>query len=574
MADSTYDFIVVGSGPAGASVAWRLAHSKKAPSVLIIEAGGDNSNRDWRISGERFMSRMNPELNYNFATVPQKNADNREIGYDRGRGLGGSSAINFCIWNIGPKDDHDEIARLTGNDEWKWENAKERYKRVESYHVFVPDIPAGMEKWLHPKTEDHGHDGPIHIGMPSVWEPTLTQTMDIFAKAGFKLRPDLGDGTGLGLTVAPSSVYKGIRTTSADMLVGGPSNLHIMTNSPIQKVVFDGTKATGVVTLDGKTYQARKEVILSAGSLDTPKILMHSGIGPADQLSKFGMPILHENAAVGQNLVDHFHVTPSWERRESPEMMTRLAWFRSSPEEKAAALEQWKKDQTGPLSDIAVNAALGMFKAPAVLNSEEFEDLPEERKRHLSAPTVPSYEFILDGPAIEMLVDPKSPPVTPIYIFILNAEARGSVTLQSSDPKIPLLFDPNFLGHPYDRRVATEALREVLHVVNSPAFAKDTVGPSAIAGAPKSDSDEDILAYWRANLVSTWHMTGTCKMGKAEKADHSVVDSKFRVFGVEGLRVADMSVVPIMPNNHTQTTAYLTGLMCGDKLVDEYGLDA
>lgn len=574
MSTSAYDFIVVGSGPAGSAVAWRLAHSKKAPSVLAIEAGGENSNQDWRASGDRWTSRFNPELNYGYKTVPQKHADNREIEYDRGRGLGGSSAINFAVWNIGPKDDHDEIARLTGDDDWSWKNARERYKRIENYHGFVPEIPTGQEKWLSPKPEDHGREGPINIGMPSIWEPTLTQLIDIWNESGYKLRADLSNGEGLGLAVSPSTAFKGVRSTAADMLVHGPSNLHIVTNAPVHKVLFEGKKAVGVLTLEGKTYHASKEVILSAGTLDTPKILMHSGIGPEDQLSQHGLSILHANSAVGQNLIDHFHCNPTWERHESHEIAPRVAWFRSSPEEKAAALEQWKKDKTGPLADIVTCVALGFFKSSSVLESKEFADLPKERKNHLSKPTVPSYEFGLDPPAIEYFIDPNCPPQAAVYIFLLNEQSRGSVTLQSSDPKVPLLFDPNYLSHPYDRRVAVEAMREVLRVVASPAFAKGTVGPSAIIGAPASDSEEDILAHWRKNLTSTWHMTGTCKMGKDEKADNAVVDTKLRVFGVQKLRVADMSVVPIIPNNHTQTTAYLVGLTMGDKLVGEYGLDS
>jgi choline dehydrogenase-like flavoprotein len=545
-----------------------------APSVLLIEAGGDNSNMDWRVSGDRWISRFNPELNYNYKTVPQKHVDNREIGFDRGKGLGGSTAINFTVYNIGPKDDHDEIARLTGDDGWKWENAKERYKRIESYHGFVPEVPPDMDRYLSPKSEDRGRDGPIKIGMTMPWEPIMVSMMDIWEKAGYKLRGDVGDGQGLGMGVCPNSAYNGVRSTAKDMIANGPDNLHILVNSPVRKVLFDGKKAIGVETLDAKAYYGSKEIILCAGALDTPRILMHSGIGPGDQLSKFDLPILHENGAVGQNLVDHFHCSPTWEVRESPDTAARDAWYHSPAEEKVAALERWKKDHTGPLTDICTQYAIGMFKSPAVLTSKEFADLPEAKKRHLRAPTTPSYEVIPAGPTTEQIVDPlNAPPLISFYTFVLNQQSRGSVTLQSADPAVPLLFDPNFLSHPYDRRVAVEAMREILKVAASPAFAARVVGPSAISGVPKSDSEEDILAYWKQNFTGTWHMTGTCKIGKSEKEDEAVVDPEMQVFGVESLRVADMSIVPFVANNHSQTTAYLVGLTLGDKLVEHYVLD-
>lgn len=544
MTATVYDFIIVGAGPAGSAVAWRLANSKRAPSVLLVEAGGDNKNPDWRVDGDRWISRFNPELNWNFTTVPQKNVNNREIGYNRGRGLGGSTAINFCLYTIGPKDDHDEIARLSGDDDWKWENAHERYKRIESYHGFVPDIPSGMEKYLAPKPEDHGKDGPIKIGFPQKWEQITTDMADIWAKYGYKFRSDLSDGQGLGLTIAPNSGYKGVRSTSVDMLLGAPSNLHVRTNASVHRILFEGNRAVGLQTIEGEVYRTTHEVILSAGALNTPKILMHSGVGPSDQLNKFGIHVVHENSAVGQNLVDHFHINPTWVR--AADATERQAWYKASPEVKATALEQWKKDKTGPLAEILVNLPIGFFKSPGVLESEEFKALPEEKKRHLLAPTTPSYEVILDGPAIEYFVDPaNAPSLLSIYIFAMNQQSRGSVTLQSSDPKAPLLHDPNMFDHLYDRRVAVEALREVLKVVEGPEF--NAVSPSSLTGAPKSSSEEDILAYWRQNLTSSWHMAGTCKMGKDEKADKAVVDSNLRVFGVKGLRIADMSVVPIMP---------------------------
>ena len=155
-----------------------------------------------------------------------------------------------------------------------------------------------------------------------------------------------------------------------------------------------------------------------------------------------------------------------------------------------------------------------------------------------------------------------------ILVFYYNAQSRGEVTLQSADPNVPLKFDPHFLEAPYDRRMAIEAMREVARVSRHQAFAKDTLG---VMMGPKSESDADILAHWRQSMASSWHPTGTAKMGRPGDAD-AVVDSEFRVLGLEGLRIADMSVVPILPNCHVQSVAYAVGIVCAEKLVQQYGL--
>jgi choline dehydrogenase-like flavoprotein len=192
---------------------------------------------------------------------------------------------------------------------------------------------------------------------------------------------------------------------------------------------------------------------------------------------------------------------------------------------------------------IGTGLGIGFFKNDKLPQSPEFQALPEQTKAHLNEPTVPHYELALNGANVQNFIDPaNTPAMSTIFAFLMNVQSRGSVTLQSSDPKVPLLFDPNFLSSPYDRRAAVELTRDVLKLTNHPAFQKDTVG---VISTPKSDSEDDILEYWRQTTGSTWHMTGTAAMGKT--AETAVVDKDFRVFGVEGLRVADMSVYPILP---------------------------
>lgn len=531
-----FDFIVVGAGAAGAVLASRLARSKQRPSVLLVEAGGENASKDVRADAERWVHRMNPSQNWGYKTTPIKGFDGNIIDYDRGKGLGGSTAINFSCWTIGPKDDHDHIARLIDDDEWKWHNAHERYKRLENYHY---DVPKELEKYLNPRLEDHGVDGPVKIGFPQVWEPSAKALMDIWYANGTKFNPDHNDGDPIGLAVNFSTAYNGVRSTSADALVDAPSNLHVLVNSEVLRIKFDGKKAVAIETADGREIYADKEIVLSSGSLDTPRILLHSGIGPADQLNKFNIPILKANKNVGQHLRDHHHVMLSYERAEHTN--ARHTFYRN-PELQAAARQQWAKDGSGPLSELGCALGIGYLKLDSLYETAEFKDLAAEDQEFLRKPTVPHYEIIVNGVHVPHLIDPANARAgTSVFVFNLNEHSTGEVTLQSSDPTVPLLFNPNFFSHAFDRRAAIEATREVLKVIHSPEFQKDTV---AVQSAPKSDSDEDILEFWKQTSGSTWHMMGTARIGKDES--EGVVDRDFKVFGVDNLRVSDMSVIPIV----------------------------
>jgi choline dehydrogenase-like flavoprotein len=490
----------------------------------------------------RWINIFNPQQNWGYQTVPQEHLNGVVMAYQRGKGLGGSSSVNFSCYTIGPRDDYDEIARLVGDDDWKWVNAQERYKRLESYYGSVPDVSDHYLKYLKPDPANHGTKGPLKIGFPQVLEKSLIDMTDVFVEAGYPANPDGNSGDPIGFSVSPNSAYKGLRTTSADMLVDAPGNLRILTDAQVAHVIFEEKTAVGITTLDGRSFLATKDVVLSAGSLDTPKILMLSGIGPANDLRKFDIPVLRD-LPVGRNMHDHHHVFITWERAEHT---TERKNFYRSKEAQAAARAQWENDQTGKLSEIGCAMALGWLKSDAVYQSEEFKALPKHRRDHLLKPTVPSFEVGINPGNAEYFLDPdNTPALAALVIFNLNTESKGSTTLQSADPKDPLLYDPNYFSHPYDRRVAIEGTREVMKVAQHPAFQKDTV---RVTDAPKSDSDEDILQHWKTSTSSgsTFHMTGTCKMGKVGEED-AVVDKDFKVIGLENLRVVDMSVIPLLP---------------------------
>lgn len=307
--------------------------------------------------------------------------------------------------------------------------------------------------------------------------------------------------------------------------------------------------------------------MLSAGTLNTPSILMHSGIGPASQLQQYSIPVVHTLSAVGQNLHDHPNTLVMHTRDANS---IDHAEFYGDKQAMDDALEQWKGDRTGPWTKFGCQLVMGMYKLDRLLASKEFRELPADRQSYLLNDTVPHYETVTGAPVHLVVPDfPQDNLNYAAFLLFINPQGLGEATLQSSDPNVPLRFDPKFLSHPFDRRLAIESLRDLLRVIKHDEYAKNTLSDIIV---PKSDSDEDLLEFWKGTVGSTWHMTGTAKMGKSED-DNAAVDNNFKIFGIDNLRVADLSVVPVLPTCHTQAMAYVTGATCADKLIEHYNLE-
>ncbi|KAH7316640.1 hypothetical protein B0I35DRAFT_451591 [Stachybotrys elegans] len=528
-----------------------------SPQPMILsssEAGGSNADHNLRVDGQRWLTFMNSNMNWGYKTAPQENCNDREIDYSRGKGLGGSSAINFGVYTVGARDDYEEWARIVDDDAYRWDKIQARFRRLETFHG---ELPAGIDgKYANPKAEDHGSSGPLHVGYAGEWERDLPPMLDLFEEAGFPLNPDHNSGNPIGMSVLVNSSHKGRRSTANDLLTPNPDNLTIITTSPVHRILLEGSKAVGVES-NGTKYLASKEVVLSAGSLNNPKILMHSGLGPRDQLEKFNIP----------GLRDHMFCPIVYTRKEGD---TDRAPFYGDQKIMDEALEEWKRSGTGPWSKFACELGIGWFKLDKMAEWDEFKALPEAEQQLLTKETIPHYELLTHFP-IHWFI-PGFPTENLNYsaflVFYLNAQSRGEVTLQSADPDAPLKFDPKFLGTAFDRRVAIESLRQIFRVAKHEGYTKNT---DTMMAGPKGDSDEELLDYWKQTISSSWHMTGTVKMGKPGDAD-AVVDSNFRLMGIDNLRVSDMSVVPVLGSCHVQAVAYVTGMTCADKLIAEYDL--
>ncbi|KAK4178548.1 hypothetical protein QBC36DRAFT_367604 [Triangularia setosa] len=576
--DEIYDFIIVGGGPAGSALAYGLSQCSSPPKVLILEAGGDNEDKSLRVDGQRWLTFMKEGMNWGYKTTAQEHCNNREIDYSRGKGLGGSSAINFGVFTVGAKDDYDAWSKITGDNDFAWDRINDRFKKIVTVHT---EVPPGTDKKYASLTQN-GSNGPVHVGYAAEFEEDLLPLLDQFEQSGFSLNPDHNSGNPLGMSVLISSAYRGLRSTSKDLLVNLPPSFTVLTNSPVQRILFDPNKKAIGVESNARIFHAKNEVLLAAGALDSPRILMHSGIGPTSELSQFNIPVISDLPSIGQNLRDHCFVPLVYKR--SPNSTTPLSSrsaFWSSQAQMDTALEQWKSNPgstpVNPWGKYACELGIGFFKLdPTLTTSNEFLSLPEKEKSFLNKETIPHYEVVTHFPMHWFLPGFPTNPGTNTFIdyicllvFLYNAQTLGCVTLQSSDPSVPLLFDPKFLGHEFDRRAAVESLREIVNFTQSEYF-KQGVGVDGVIAGPKSAAgeratDEELLEYWRENISSSWHMTGTCKMGE-------VVDNEFKVKGVEGARVVDMSVVPVLASGHTQAVAYVTGYTAAEKILREYGL--
>ncbi|KAL7947742.1 GMC oxidoreductase [Trichoderma barbatum] len=553
--ESTFDFIVVGAGNVGCVIASRLAKASTAPRVLLLEAGEDNNGLAHRVPGQRIgfpTSDAATKMNYKYQSVPQAELGGRVIQLDRGRGFGGSTAINMLIWDFSSPEEMDEWARQTGDDTWSWAKTREVFKKVETLH---DDTPEEYHQYLYSEPGTRGTEGPVHATLPSTWAPGLELVLNAAKEYGYPMVQDVSSGD-LGLGGALSvTAYNGLRVTADSAYLSDvPPNLTIKTESPVARILFDGKTAKGVELVNGTKYFATRETIISAGAIDSPKLLLLSGIGPEDELAKHNIPVNAILPGVGNNLKDKcmvFFVAPLQPGTIPSVSLSDMAGWQ----------QQWDKDHTGPMGAEPTQIAMGYFKLDNLETFDEFQQLDEQTKALLMRPRTPAYEL---APAI--YPDPTTGgSFLGTAIVSMHPQSTGSLSLASSDPTAAPVIQPNYLQHPYDRRVLVESTKKLLDFVSNSKL--PTVEVAGLTGR----TDEDILQYIRDRVVTTWHTLGTVKMGKVDDQT-ACVGPDFRVIGVDNLLVADLSIVPVTLSNHPQATAYVIGEIAAEKIISKYGL--
>ncbi|KAF2239556.1 GMC oxidoreductase [Viridothelium virens] len=510
---------------------------------------------------------MQPGMNWAYKTTPQSQLNSREIDYSRGKGLGGSSAINFAVWTLGPKHDYDEWARQVGDPAFNWPNTRRRFDDIENINLKVDQK---YQKYFQPLAGDHGNRGRVHVECPPIWEKGMTEVADAAEEFGFPINKDINSGDPIGIGLFPSTSKGGIRNTAADAFLSDPpANLKIQINSPVHRISFEGTHAVGVEVEGNRHYTAIKEIILCAGALDSPKLLKLSGIGPRSELTQHHLPCISDLPGVGANLQDHLYAPLTLHLK--PGLDDRPALF-SSPTALANARTAFRTSRSGPLAHMLHTSLIYSLRHSDLSSDAAFQQLPASTQQHVLAPTVPHFEMSSQSPPLIPLPQDRS--YFTVLVFFFHPQSRGSVTLASADPTAAPVCDGRFLTEEFDRVMVVRGVGAAMEFVRSPRVAERCDG---VVQVPRGESEEEILEYVRENCGTSWHMTGTARMevkGSGGQEDKmGVVDTGFRVKGVQGLRVADMSVMPFVPNCHTQAVAYQIGAIAAEKLCAEYGLN-
>jgi choline dehydrogenase len=512
----TFDYVVVGGGTAGCVLANRLSQDPDV-SVLLLEAGGKD-NWIWiHIPVGYLYCIGNPRTDWCFRTQAEEGLGGRSIGYARGRVLGGCSSINAMVYMRGQGRDFDEWASLTGDDSWSWKQVLPLFKRSEDHW-------RGGDAY-------HGHGGELRVEQQRLRWDILDRFADAAEQAGIPRIADFNTGDNTGSGRFEVTQRRGVRWNAVKAFlrpVLKRSNLRIVTGALIDRLSFEGSRATGVeFSLGGERLHAtaRIETVLAAGSIGSPTILQRSGIGNARQLTALGLESLRDLPGVGFNLQDHLQLRSIYQI----EGIRSLNGIANSPFGRMLMALEYAWRRGGPLS--MAPSQLGVFA-----KSDESQ-------------STSNLEYHVQPLSLDKFGDPLHRfPAFTASVCNLRPTSRGSVQIASRDPAEAPRISPGYLGTSEDRKVAADALRLTRHIVSMPALAP--YRPKEYLPGPKYQTDDELAIA--AGLVGTtiFHPVGTCKMGRVEDSD-TVVDQRLRVLGVSGLRVVDASIMPTITSGNT-----------------------
>lgn len=525
------DYIIVGAGSAGCVLANRLSADPKT-RVLLLEAGGKDSNPWIHIPVGYFKTMHNPAVDWCYKTEPDPGLNGRSIDWPRGKVLGGSSSLNGLLYVRGQRQDYDRWRQM-GNDGWGWDDVLPLFKRAETNE-------RGADAF-------HGGDGPLHVSNMRIQRPICDAWVAAAQAAGYPFNPDYNGAEQEGVGYFQLTTRNGRRCSTAVAYLNparGRDNLQIITHALVQRIEMDGRKVTGVTYRDRsgaeQTVRAHREVILSGGAINSPQVLMLSGIGDPDHLSENGITPVHALPGVGRNLQDHLQARLVYKCNE-PTLNDEV---RSLFNQARIALK-YALFRAGPMT-MAASLATGFLRTGPDVATPDIQfhvqpwsaDSPGEGVHPFSAFTM--------------------------SVCQLRPESRGEIRLNGPNPRSYPRIVPRYLSTETDCRTLVEGVRLARRIArHAPLDTKISEEFRPDAGLEMEDYD-GMLDWARNNSVSIYHPAGTCKMGSGTDA---VVDAQLRVHGLDGLRVADCSIMPEIVSGNTNAPAIMIGEKASDLIL-------
>jgi len=527
------DFVIIGSGSAGSAMAARLSEDGKH-SVLVLEYGGTDAGPFIQMPGALSFPMNMRRYDWGYKSEPEPHLDGRELACPRGKVIGGSSSINGMVYVRGHAGDYDNWAE-NGAKGWSYSDVLPYFLRMENWHE---SGQGGDGHW-------RGTDGPLHITRGKRDIPLHQAFVESGQQAGFEVTKDYNGEQQEGFSPMEQTVYKGQRWSAADAylkpaLKRPNLNLH---KCMARRIVIEDGKAVGVEVQSGKKIyivHALKEVIVAASAINSPKLLMLSGIGPAEHLKEMGIPVVADRPGVGQNLQDHLEL---YIQQACTLPITLFKYW--NPIGKLRVGIQWLFNKTGPGSSNA-------FESCAFLRSKPGIKYPDIQYHFLPIAVRYDGQAASDGHGFQAHVGP------------MRSPSRGSVTLRSSDPDDDPKILFNYMSDPQDWADFRHCIRLTRDIFGQDAFAP--YRGKEIQPGSEVQTDTELDAFILKHVESAYHPCGTCKIGRSDNP-MAVVDPECRVIGVNALRVVDSSIFPRIPNGNLNGPSIMVGEKGADMIL-------